>query len=181
MTQDNQTAEPKPRKTTESQRQARRSNMVKFRESVGGKTALRHGCQSVEVKATGKLPVGFEHLQPIVDEFYSGWVADLGGQENLTAAERALLLVCRGCLAIWLLGLEHVRTHGLVDADNEAQSVLKVIGTFANSLRLNLVACGLERSARRIGPSTLEEYLEIRSKEAEAAAPTAESTEPAQQ
>ncbi len=129
--------------------------------------ALQHGCRSKSAMA-GKLPKGFAELQQVVDGFYDGWVSDAGGLDNLTHAKRALLLVSKGCLAIWLLGLEHLSSaSGLVDEKGEVHSVTNVMGTFANTMRLNLVAAGLERQARTIGGSALEaKFAEIAEREA---------------
>ncbi|MGH9712645.1 MAG: hypothetical protein ACRD5M_05025 [Candidatus Acidiferrales bacterium] len=138
-------------------RAAMRANIVAFR-ATNPNPALKHGVRSEAVKA-GKLPKGFEELQDLVDGFYDGWVADLGGEQNLTNAKRALLWVSRGCLAIFALGLEHVKAEGLVDEAGDVQPVTKILGTYANSLRLNLAAAGLERVPRNV-TKTLEAKLE---------------------
>jgi hypothetical protein len=144
-------------KVTPAQREARRNNIVAFNAQVDGKPALKHGAGSADVKA-GRLPKKFADLQPLVDGFYNGWVQDLGGEENLTNAKRALLWVSRGCLAIFALGLEHIKNEGLVCSNGEVQPVAKAIGTYANSLRLNLAAAGLERVPRNV-TKTLEARL----------------------
>ena len=149
---------------TDAQRQARRENIVQFNIERGGKPAQKHGCQSAEIKK-GKLPKGFEELQALVDSFYEGWVADAGGRENLTKSKEALLWVARGCLAVFAVGLEHVKAKGLVDPEGGIQPVLKILGTYGNTMRLNLVAAGLERTPRNV-TRTLEATLqEIAEKE----------------
>jgi len=113
----------------------------------------------------GKLPKGFEELQGVVDGFYEGWVADAGGRENITKAKEALLWVARGCLAVFAVGLEHVKANGMTDAEGNVQPVLKIIGTYANTMRLNLISAGLERTPRNV-TRTLEATLqEIAEKE----------------
>lgn len=107
----------------------------------------------------GKLPKGFDELQGLVDGFYEGWIADLGGEQNLTASKKAILWVARGCLAVFAVGLEHVRANGIVDGEGNPQSVLKILGTYANTLRLNLDKVGLERTPRNV-TKTLEARLE---------------------
>jgi hypothetical protein len=131
---------------------------VAFNRAKDGKPALKHGVQSAAVKA-GRLPKGFEELQSLVDGFYDGWIADLGGAENLTNSKRALLWVSRGCLAIFALGLEHIKAKGLVDAEGNVAPVAKILGTYGNSLRLNLAAAGLERVPRNV-TKTLEARLD---------------------
>jgi hypothetical protein len=145
------------RRATPAQAEAGRNNLLAFRNAAQEPPALRHGAQSAAVKA-GRLPKGFEELQPLVDGFYNGWVEDLGGDANLTSAKRALLWVSRGCLAIFALGLEHIKAEGLVDAKGDVQPVAKILGTYGNSLRLNLAAAGLERVPRNV-TKTLEARL----------------------
>jgi hypothetical protein len=155
----------KPKKrATKAQREAGRNNVIQFNESRDGKPALKHGVRSPDTMA-GKLPKGFEDLQGVVDGFYEGWVADAGGRENITKAKEALLWVARGCLAVFAVGLEHVKANGMTDAEGNVQPVLKIIGTYANTMRLNLISAGLERTPRNV-TRTLEATLqEIAEKE----------------
>jgi hypothetical protein len=155
----------KPKKpVTEAQRAARRQNVVAFHKTCDSKQALKHGANTPDTMA-GRLPKGFEELQGVVDGFFEGWVADAGGRENLTKSKEALLWVARGCLAVFAVGLEHVKAKGLVDAEGDVQPVLKILGTYGNTMRLNLVAAGLERTPRNI-TRTLEATLqEIAEKE----------------
>jgi hypothetical protein len=139
-----------------AQRAARRNNIVAF-NAKDAKPALKHGTGSAAVKA-GKLPEGNEQLQKLVDEMYQGWVSDLGGEENITSAKRALLWVSRGNLAVFAMGLQYIQKHGLVDTEGEVQSVAKVLATYGNSLRLNLATIGLERVARNV--KTLEAKMQ---------------------
>src|SRR5580704_12933551 len=118
---------------TDAQRKARRGNIVEFNQARDGKPALRHGAQSADTLA-GRLPKGFDELQALIDGFYEGWIADAGG-------------------------LEHVKAKGLADDEGKVQPVLKVIGTYANTLRLNLISAGLERTPRNI-TRTLEATLQ---------------------
>jgi hypothetical protein len=149
---------------TEAQRAARRQNVVAFNKTCDSKQALKHGVRSPDTMA-GRLPKGFEELQALVDGFYEGWIADAGGRENLTKSKEALLWVARGCLAVFAVGLEHVKAKGLVDAEGDIQPVLKILGTYGNTMRLNLVAAGLERTPRNV-TRTLEATLqEIAEKE----------------
>ena len=157
MTKSTDKQKRKWRRATPAQAEAGRNNLLAFRAASQKPPALRHGVKSASVKA-GKLPKGFDELQSLVDGFYNGWVEDLGGDANLTNAKRALLWVSRGCLAIFALGLEHIKAEGLVDASGDVQPVAKVLGTYGNSLRLNLAAAGLERVPRNV-TKTLEARL----------------------
>jgi hypothetical protein len=159
--------EPKRRRTTaitEKQRAARRNNIVEFNESRAEAPALRHGAQSAAVMG-GTLPKGFDDLQDLVDGFYRGWIADAGGEENLTSSKKALLWVARGCLATFAVGLEYTKARGLTDEEGEVQPVLKIIGTFANTMRLNLIAAGLDRTPRNVTKSLEVAMREVAERE----------------
>ena len=143
-----------------AQREAGARNLAEYLATAAQPPATTHGAASAAAQR-GELPAGFERFQPIVEGFYDGWISDLGGLENVSSAKRALLLVARGCLVVWLLGLAYVEQCGLTDAKGEAQPILKVLNSYGNSLRLHLVAVGLERRARDVTP-TLEAYLRQR-------------------
>lgn len=145
------------RKNTPEQTAAGAANLKNFLQATSEPPALRSGVRSASVRA-GRLPKRHRKLQRLVDDFYAGWVNDLGGEENLTASKRAILWTARGCLAVFALGLEHVRENGLVNDQGDVQAVAKIIGTYANSLRLNLMAVGLERVPRNV-TKTLEARL----------------------
>ena len=148
----------KRRRATPAQAEAGATNLAAYRANEQKPPGLIHGGHSAAVKA-GKLPAGHDEMQSLVDGFYQGWVEDLGGDANLTSSKRALLWVSRGCLAIFALGLEHIKAEGLVDAGGDVQPVAKVLATYGNSLRLNLAAAGLERVPRNV-TKTLEARLE---------------------
>jgi hypothetical protein len=83
----------------------------------------------------------------------------------LTSAKRALLWISRGSLAVFALGLEYIKTHGLVDAEGEVAAVAKVLATYGNSVRLNLAAAGLERVPRTIAKTLEATMAEIAERE----------------
>lgn len=149
---------------TGAQRVARRQNIIAFNESRDSKQALKHGATSPDTLA-GRLPKGFEEIQGLVDGFYEGWIADAGGHENLTKSKEALFWVARGCLAVFALGLEHVKANGLTDAEDNVQPVLKILGTYGNTMRLNLIAAGLERTPRNVTKSLEVAMREIAERE----------------
>jgi len=146
------------RRATPAQAAAGAANLRKFLAGAEKPPALKYGAGSAAVRA-GKLPKGYKQLQSLVDSFYDGWVADLGGDENLTSAKRAILWVARGSLAVFGLGLEYIKANGLLNSEGDVQPVAKVLATYGNSLRLNLQAVGLERVPRNV-TKTLEARLE---------------------
>ncbi len=158
--------EKKPKRhSTPAEAAAGAENLRKFLATVENPPALRSGVFSATVKA-GRLPAGHAKLQRLIDEFYSGWVEDLGGEENLTSSKRALLWVARGNLAVFALGLEYIRANGLTDGAGDVRSVAKVLATYGNSLRLNLIAVGLERVPRNVTKTLDARLTEIAEREA---------------
>lgn len=150
----------KSHRATPAQAAAGRANLALGRDPQAART---HGATTAEARR-GELPEGFEHLQPVVDHFADGWVGDLGGQGNVSTQREALLFAARACLVVVLLAIEHIRQHGFTQNGKPAP-VLGVMGTYVNSLRLNLVAAGLDRVAKDITPDTLQGYLERKATE----------------
>ena len=122
--------------------------------------AIKHGATTTSVRQRGEVPDDFRYLQPTIDYFFGQWVEDLGGKDQVSGAQEALLVSSRICLAILLLSAEHIRNHGLVDGKGNPQPILKIAATYANSLRLNLNSIGLQRVAKKA--DSLEGYLEER-------------------
>ena len=125
----------------------------------GNKNALTHAATSRAARS-GEVPAGFEHLIPVVESYWGNWVSDLGGESEVTSQERAILHSSKICLVVALLSADYVAQHGLTDAKGNPQPILKILGTFLNTLRLNLCAVGLKRRARKA--DGLEGYLEER-------------------
>jgi hypothetical protein len=148
------------RRATPAQAEAGAKNLQAYLATAPNPPNLRSGARSAAVKA-GKLPKGHKQLQRLIDSFYDGWVEDLGGDANLTSSKRALLWVSRGCLAIFALGLEHIKKEGLVGPQGDVQPIAKVLATYGNSLRLNLAAAGLERIPRNVTNSLEARLAEI--------------------
>ncbi len=124
---------------------------------AGNTNALSHGATTAAARR-GEFPKGYGYLSPIVEDFYLGWIADLGGESEVSKQEEALLFSSRACLVVILLALEHIKCQGFTDAHRNPQSVLKLLASFMNALRLNLTAVGLKRRARET-ESSLDVYL----------------------
>ena len=173
MTDEQRTTEPegekKPPKRTNTPAEAlattegpRKSNAAPT--STRG---VRSGMYAVSTQS-GRLPKGHAKLQRLVDSFYREWVEDLGGEENLTGAKRAVLWVARGCLAVFALGLEDLKNRGgLVDPQGNVSDVVKVLATYGNSLRLHLTAVGLNRVPRNVTKDLQSRLEEIAATEEE--------------
>ena len=126
----------------------------------GNKNSLTHAATS-RAAQSGEIPAGFVHLVPVVESYWEGWISDLGGDSEITSQERAILHSSRICLVVALLAADHVRQFGLVDSKHNPRPILKILGTFLNTLRLNLSAIGLKRRPRET-ESSLEVYLNKR-------------------
>jgi hypothetical protein len=133
-----------PRIITDAQREARKANIVTFNAS-GEPGALKHGAQSAAVRA-GIVPD--PDLQRLIDEFHAGWVSDLGGEENITSARKAILFAAKGNLACFGMAMRYLERNGLVDERGRVAPVAGILATFGNSLRLHFTAAGLDRKAR---------------------------------
>jgi hypothetical protein len=155
--------------------EAGRQNIVRFNQERGGRPNQSHGVHSV-LRSKGKfLPAGCEGFASEVDAIVSEMADDLGGASNLTGAQKSLLESQRLCLLVLKVAGGHIRAQGLLTKRGKPNSLLLTITSFANTLRHNATVLGLERKPRKIGPSTLAEYLDAKPSEDPSAA-----TEPVQ-
>jgi hypothetical protein len=133
---------------------ARRPGQVKH----GISTFLRTGKISPSVR-------GFRRIQKYLREIERDLIADLGGQENLTAAREILIkstIQAYGCL---ILAGAYTQRHGLLRPDQARKEIIElqpVLGhqfiAFQNCIRQNLVVLGLDR--KRAGePLDLGQYI----------------------
>ena len=160
---ENKTTEPKARKsrrkTTPAQRAARRENLVRFRESVGGATATKSGVFTV-IRSGGRelpaLPYAGE-IRESVSALIDQAIADLGGEDVITSTQRQVLESSRLALTIVALGARYLAEQGVVSRRGKPHGLLSVLGTYANIIRLNAVELGFERKAR--DAKTLEAKL----------------------
>ena len=151
----------KGRKATPQEREAGRSNQLAFRAD-NPRPALRSGVFSTI--ANGELPpdlLGAAEIERQVSEVIDGFVADLGGQETITNAQRVILSGLRLSLLVQGLVEQDLRKNGIVDRRRRPSALLKTAATFINSARLGAIALGLERRPRSVGPTSLEEYLTV--------------------
>ena len=161
------------RRVTPRQVAAGRDNLLQYRRRVDGAPALRHGIHAA-IKGTNLLPAGCEDIPALVDEMSAQMAADLGG--DLTAAQRSILASQRLCLTVIELATRYLRTQGLLDKRGRPHPLLATCTSFANCLRHNALALGLERRARKVGPQNLEEHLaQIAEKESQNETHTAEN------
>jgi len=146
----------KGRRATARQREAGRANLVAFRKQ-NGRPALRHGIDAV--KAGSPLPAGCEDLAVRVDAIIGDMETDLGGRDELTAAKKSILASQKLCLTVILLAERYLKAQGLLDKRGRPHPILATCTSFANCLRHNALALGLERTPRKVGPTSLVEYI----------------------
>jgi len=145
------------RKATPQEREAGRSNLLAFRET-NPRPAMRSGVFSTI--ASGEVPPdlpGGADIERQVSGVMVGFVADLGGEETITNAQRVILSGLRLSLLVQALVEESLKRDGIVDRKHRPSALLKTAATFINSARLGAIALGLDR--RMKDPKTLEARL----------------------
>jgi hypothetical protein len=159
----------------EAHRAARRQNIVAFNASRGNRPALKSGISSAEVLKNGKAPAQIPDAAEINAEVKAAvaqMIADLGGESEVTANRSTIIEAQRTVLIILKLAQRYVLREGLVNRKGKPHPLLGLLVSYVNSARLNAVALGLERRARKVGPDTLSEYIDLR-----AAAPAKEESQ----
>jgi hypothetical protein len=149
----------------EAHRAARRQNIVAFNTSRGNRPALKSGISSAEVLKNGKAPAQIPDAAEInaeVDAVVSQIVADLGGESEVTANRKTIIAAQRTVLTVLSLARRYIVREGLVNRKGKPHPLLGLVVSYANSARLNAVALGLERRARKVGPDSLSEYIDLR-------------------
>jgi hypothetical protein len=173
----------KRRRATPAQAKAGIDNLKTFNADRSGMPNLRSGIGVVVRSRGAELPPvpGAAEVGEQADGIIRQMVSDLGYDraEDVPAAKRAILESQRLNLLVLGLANRFLRAEGILNRRNgKPHAILSVCVSFANSLRHNALALGLERKARRAGPATLAEYLETRG--AEEAKPGDDSTQPVQ-
>lgn len=94
---------------------------------------------------SGKLPA---QIQERLDDFQSGLISDLGGDESVTTGQRALIQSARISLGVILLGFNYLFQEP--SKLRKHRWLLASLGSYQNSLRLTLTTLGLQRRAKQI-------------------------------
>jgi hypothetical protein len=144
-------------KATKAQREAGVRNLVEFNARRGGRPRLEHGVKSLI--ATGEMPPvpGAAEVAREVESLIAGIVCDLGGEQAITSAQKAVLAGLRVSLQVQGLAELHVRRVGVANAKGKPTALLSVLATFINSARLSCTVLGLDRKPKSI--ATLEAKL----------------------
>jgi hypothetical protein len=115
--------------------------------------ALKHGINAF--LAHGRLP---DAIRDHLGAFESGLVCDLGGDDAITTGQRTLIQSTCICFGVVLLGGAWVAENGAVRKSGRPQPVLGMLAAYLNTLRLNLMALGLERRSK--SAQTLDAVLD---------------------
>lgn len=165
------------RRATPRQAKAGTDNLIAYRARVNGRPALKSGIHAALNGHIADVPGGPE-IAAQVDAVVGEMVSDLGGLSELTGQRKGILESQRMCLLVLGLANSFIRREGLLNRKGKPHPLLSTVVSFANTLRLNAVVLGLERRARRVGPTNLAEYLESKNREKTEAPPVeTESTE----
>jgi hypothetical protein len=160
VTEDQKKTPKAKRRATPSQAKAGTRNLLKFRPA---RPALKSGVGSVI--ANGEVPDGIpggEEIERQVGELIDGLVADLGGVDAVTNAQRVILSGLRLGLLVQALSEAYIKRAGIVDRNTKKpHSLLTIAATYINSARLSALALGLGRVARKAGPNSFSEYVEL--------------------
>jgi hypothetical protein len=144
----------KPRKkkaaVTPAQEAARRENLVKFRSSVSGKTAMTHGLNTLIRR--GELPPvpGAAEIREAVSSLIDDAIVDLGGKEHITSMQKQILESSRLALTVVALASRYLAAEGIVNHRSKPHGLLAMLGTYLNVIRLNAAQLGLERRAKSV-------------------------------
>lgn len=143
---------------------AGKANLLKFRKNPRT-AAVTHGIRAL-IRSNGAVipPVpGADEIRERVDVIIAEAVQDLGGEGELTAQKRVILRSERLALLVLELASAYLAREGLLNRKTgKPHAVLNIAATYANSARLSALALGLARKPRRIGPTSLAEYVEQR-------------------
>lgn len=132
------------------QAESGRRNLLKFREG-NSRPAMAHGIHTLIASAGATLPPvpGASEVREQVSGLIDAAIQDLGGKDAVTSTQRQILEAQRLALTIVALGARYLATEGIVSArTGKPQSLLAVLATYCNTIRLNAETLGLSRKAK---------------------------------
>lgn len=154
---------------------AGKANLLRFRKNPRT-AAVTHGVKALIASGGSKMPPvpHAEEIKAETDGLIAEMVSDLGGESEITAQQKTILRSQRLCLLVLGLASSYLSREGLINPKSgKPHALLSVCATYANAARLNALALGLERRARKVGPQTLQEHLaQIAEKESQNEAQT---------
>jgi len=116
---------------------------------------VKHGAYSLI--ARGALPRKRRYLERFLGDVRQGLIKDLGPkQENLTTAQLILIDRIIGKLGVLRCAEEFVRESGVVKGQELSPILKRSYLSWANSLRLDLQALGIDKRQSEPGPTLAE-------------------------
>ncbi len=94
-----------------------------------------------------RLPSGprYKAIAKFTNAMREGLLEDLGGTERMSTQQKILVDDTVYAQTVVMLASADTKEHGAVMEDGQVRSVLKLVGTYINIVRLNLVALGLDK------------------------------------
>ena len=142
-----------------NKRHAGTENLARMRERQRAEDrppGLKHGINSFLMR--GQLP---DAVRKRLDAFETGMVTDLGGDP--TTGQQTLIESTRVCFGVILLAAVWIAENGAVRKSGRPHYILNILAAYLNTLRLNLMALGLERRTKTAQTleSVVAEYTEV--------------------
>lgn len=115
-----------------------------------------------------KLPEGakFRAIGRLLDRMRNDLITDLGGVESMSTQEKLMIdntIVCQGVV---MLGAADLKESGVLNPDGDVRPILKMLATYANSVRLNLMCLGMNKRLVDAKIKNYEEWLDAHGEEA---------------
>lgn len=114
----------------------------------------RHGAYSFIVR--GQLPQHRAYLLQYLTDCRQGLINDLGGSERLSTGQTILIDRVIGKLGIARVIEEHIKENGAFQRDRLSPVLERSYLAYSNSLRLDLLALGINEKATDKALSPLE-------------------------
>ncbi len=137
--------------STPAEAAAGAANLAAYLESSTAPPALKHGIRAL--MTTGKIPEsipGATEIRERITTLIDATAVDLGGPDQVTGSQRAILESQRVALTVVALGSRYLEREGLMNRRGKVHGLLGVLVSYANVIRLNSLALGLERRAKDI-------------------------------
>lgn len=148
------------RAVTPAKREAGR-NMLQFRKA---RPNVVHGVNAL--LTTGTIPPelpGATEISGFVDSLVREMIRDLGceNEDALPAQKKVLLRSERFCLLVIELAHRHIaETGSVVGKRGKPHPLLRTVVPYINAMNRLATVLGIERRQRKVGPTSLAEYLD---------------------
>jgi hypothetical protein len=143
-------------------REQRVKALVAAGKGHGGKTT--HG--AIAFRDSGILPEGAEHVQAALEALRQGYTADLGGEAELTTAQRKLLDLLVTADGMRMLIEVDLARRGLTSARGRVRASTHLLLALIDREQRLCKELGLKRVPRKV-EQTIAEWIEVEQGKAE--------------